>query len=88
MKARISLLLVVVLIAGVVSAAAAGVISKATAEKDALAAVGGGTVTLAVLETNMGKLTWSVDITGKTHDYEVWVDAHTGGILKIITQPK
>lgn len=89
MKARISLLLVVVVIASVIGAAAAGtIISKATAEKDALAAVGGGTVTLAVLETNMGKLTWSVDITGKTHDYEVWVDAHTGSILKIITQPK
>ena len=88
MKARVSLLLVVVLIAGVMTAAAAGIISKATAEKDALAAVGGGTVTLAVLETNMGKLTWSVDITGKTHEYEVWIDAHTAATLKIITQPK
>ncbi len=88
MKARISTLLVIVLIAGVIGAAAAGtLISKTTAEKDALAAVGGGTVTLAVLESNMGKQTWSVDITGKTHDYEVWVDAHTGAILKVIVQP-
>ena len=87
MKSRISVLLVVVLIAGVISAAAAGTITKAQAEKDALTAVHGGTVTLAVLETNMGKLTWSVDVTGKTHDYEVWVDAHTGKILKIIVQP-
>ncbi len=88
MKARISLLLVLILIAGVVGAAAAGIITKATAEKDALAAVGGGTVTLAVLESNAGKLTWSVDITGKTYEYEVWVNAHTGTILKVITQPK
>jgi len=88
MKARLSLLLVVILIAGVVSASAAGIISKATAEKDALAAVGGGTVTLAALDTNLGKLTWSVDITGTTLEYEVWVDAHTGTILKVITQPK
>jgi uncharacterized membrane protein YkoI len=89
MNAKISVVLLVVLIVGVISAAAAGgIISSATAQKDALAAVGGGTVTLAVLETNGGKLTWSVDITGKSHDYEVWVDAHTGGINKIITQPK
>ncbi len=87
MKARISTLLVVILVVGVISAAAAGTITKAQAEKDALAAVHGGTVTLAVLETNMNKLTWSVDITGKTHEYEVWVDAHTGAILKIIVQP-
>lgn len=87
MKTRISTLLVVVLIAGVLSAAAAGLITKTQAEKDALAAVGGGTVTLAVIESNLGKTTWSVDITGKTHDYEVWVDAHTGAILKIIVQP-
>jgi uncharacterized membrane protein YkoI len=81
------MLLVVVLIAGVVSAAAAGMITKAQAEKDAIAAVHGGTVTLAVLENNLGKKTWSVDVVGKTHEYEVWVDAHTGAILKIITQP-
>jgi uncharacterized membrane protein YkoI len=87
MKARISTLLVVVLIAGVLSAAAAGLITKAQGEKDALAAVGGGKVILAVLENNMGKKTWSVDISGSKHEYEVWVDAHTGAILKIITQP-
>ena len=87
MKTRVSVVLIVVLIAGVIGAAAAGTITKAQAEKDALAAVHGGTVTLAVLETNTGKLTWSVDITGKTHDYEVWVDAHTGKILKVIVQP-
>jgi len=87
MKTRISTLLVMILIAGVISAAAAGTITKAQAEKDAVAAVHGGTVISAVLESNMGKLTWSVDVRGKTHEYEVWVDAHTGAILKIIVQP-
>ena len=62
-------------------------ITKAQAEKDALAAVGGGTVTLAVLDSNLGKTTWSVDITGRANEYEVWVDAHTGAILKVITRP-
>jgi len=66
---------------------AAGLISKQTAEKDALKAVGGGTVLQATLDTNAGKLVWSVDIAGSTHEYEVWVDAHTGHILRIITQP-
>jgi len=66
---------------------AAGLISKQTAEKDALKAVGGGTVLQATLDTNAGKLVWSVDIAGSTHEYEVWVDAHTGHIVRIITQP-
>jgi len=66
---------------------AAGLISKQTAEKDALKAVGGGTVLQATLDTNAGKLVWSVDIASSTHEYEVWVDAHTGHILRIITQP-
>lgn len=87
MKARLATLLIVILVAGVISAAALGTITKFQAEKDALAATHGGTVTLAVLESNMGKLTWSVDIRGTTHEYEVWVDAHTGAILKVIVQP-
>jgi len=66
---------------------AATLITKAQAEKDALKAVGGGTVTLAVLESELGRKIWSVDVVGSTHEYEVWVDAHTGAILKVITQP-
>jgi uncharacterized membrane protein YkoI len=65
---------------------AAGLISKQAAEKDALAAVGGGTVLQAALDSNAGKRVWSVDIAGSTNEFEVWVDAHTGSILKIITQ--
>jgi hypothetical protein len=87
MKTRIIGVLAVVLVAGVVQLAASSLISKAQAEKDALAAVGGGIVIQAVLDTNMGRKTWSVDIGGTTHEYEAWVDAHTGAILNIITQP-
>jgi len=87
MKTRIAGVFAVVLVAGVAQLLASSLITKARAEKDALAAVGGGTVIQAVLDTNMGKKTWSVDIAGAAHEYEVWVDAHTGAILKIITQP-
>ena len=80
-------LLSLVLLASVMQAAATGLISKQQAEQDALNAVGGGTVTLALKEKEMGKIIWSVDITGTSHEYEVWVDAHTGAILKVITQP-
>jgi uncharacterized membrane protein YkoI len=84
---RSAALLSVVVLAAAIQSMAAGLISKSTAEADALAAVGGGTVIQAVLDTNMGKKTWSVDILGTAHEYEVWVDAHTGAILNIITQP-
>jgi len=79
--------LALVLLAGTVLANASSLISKQTAENDALAAVGGGTVTLAVQEKELGKIIWSVDVTGTTNEYEVWVDAHTGSILQILTQP-
>ena len=84
---RMAALLSLVLLAGVAQAFAAGLISKSQAEQDALKAVGGGTVSLAYRDHALGKLIWSVDITGSTHEYEVWVDAHTGAILQVITQP-
>lgn len=59
-------------------------ISKATAERIALAAVHGGVVMLAVLETNDQPVHWSIDIRNRRGDYEVWVDARTGKVLKII----
>jgi len=65
---------------------AAGLISKQTAENDALKAVGGGTVQQATLESYSGKTAWSVDIVDSTHEYEVFVDAHTATILKIAAQ--
>lgn len=83
---KLNLTLLTVLL-GASLAFAAGLISRQAAEKDALKAVGGGTVLQATLDTNAGKLVWSVDIAGSTHEYEVWVDAHTGHIVRIITQP-
>lgn len=67
-----------------VSPLATSYISKAKAEQIALAAVHGGVVTLAVLETNDRPVHWSIDITNRTGDYEVWVDARTGKVLAII----
>lgn len=84
MKKRFAALLSMVLLAGVMQAMVTGLITKFQAERDALSAVGGGTVDQAYLEKEMGKLIWSVDITVETNYYEVWVDAHTGTILKVI----
>ena len=86
MKRSLSLVLVV-LLAGSVLASAAALISKQQAEQDALIAVGGGTITHVLKEKELGKIIWSVDITGATQEFEVWVDAHTGAILQILTQP-
>ncbi len=79
-------LLSLVLMAGVMQAMASGLITKLQAEQDALSAVGGGTVDQAYRQKEMGKLIWSVDITGATNEYEIWLDAHTGTILRVITQ--
>ena len=84
---KVAALLSLVLLAGVMQAMASGLITKSRAEQDALNAVGGGTVVQAYREKEIGKLIWSVDITGATNEYEVWVDAHSGAILRVITQP-
>ncbi len=84
---RIGALTLSLLLVLATQAFAAGLITKLQAEKKALAAVGGGTVIQAVLDTNAGKKTWSVDIAGATYEFEVWVDAHTGSILRILKQP-
>ncbi|MBZ5664686.1 MAG: PepSY domain-containing protein [Acidobacteriia bacterium] len=86
MKRSLCLALVVLLV-GSALAGASNLISKQQAEQDALNAVGGGTVTLAHKEKELGKIIWSVDITGASNEFEVWVDAHSGAILQILTQP-
>lgn len=78
---------VVMALLGTSLAFAAGLISKQTAETDALRAVGGGTVMDATLSFSGTTRIWSVDVTGSSHEYEVWVDAHTGAILKTMSQP-
>jgi len=85
MKRALSLVPVVLLI-GSVLADASALISKQDAEQDAIVAVGGGTVTQALKEKELGKIIWSVDVVGATNEYEVWLDAHTGATLRIITQ--
>jgi len=86
MKRSLSLVPVVLLI-GSVLAGASTLISKQEAEQDAIVAVGGGTVTQTLKEKELGKIIWSVDVVGATNEYEVWLDAHTGATLRIITQP-
>jgi len=86
MKNSLTLALVVLLF-GSILASASPLITKQQAEQDALIAVGGGNVTLVLKERELGKIIWSVDVTGATNEYEVWVDAHTGAILQILTQP-
>jgi uncharacterized membrane protein YkoI len=79
--------LLILVLAFASQAMAAHLITKAQAEQAALNAVGGGSVILAVRDNVGHKPIWSVDIRGAAHEYEVWVDARTAAILKIITQP-
>ncbi len=94
MKNAISLamsaLLTLTMVALLIESASAGtstLITKQQAEQDALMAVGGGTLTQVLKEKELGRIIWSVDVTGATHEYEVWVDAHDNAILQILTQP-
>jgi len=74
-----------ILLLGTTLANAAGFISKATADQDALAATHGGRVVQTVLETTDNPVHYSVDIVKKNGaQYEVWVDAKTGRILSVI----
>jgi uncharacterized membrane protein YkoI len=83
---KLAALLSLVLLTGVMQATSVGLIAKSQAEQDALNAVGGGTVDQAYREKEIGKLIWSVDITGSSNEYEVWVDAHNSAILRVTAQ--
>jgi uncharacterized membrane protein YkoI len=78
--------MLIALIALAAVAFATTYISKTRAESVALAAVGGGTVVLAVLEPHDNPPVWSVDIKNhKTHkEFEVKVNAVTGVVVRII----
>ncbi len=65
----------------------AATITKQRAEAIALQTVGGGTVLQAVLEREDHLIHWSIDITGSTEEYEVWVSTR-GKVLKVIAQPQ
>ena len=86
MKSLISLAVAGLLFGSAVSHAAT-LISRAEAEQKALEVVRGGTVTQALEEKELGRIIWSVDITGRSHEYEVWLDAHTAATLRVISQP-
>ncbi len=87
MKDSLSLVLIVLLVGVVLLSGKSPLISKEQAEQDALNAVGEGKVTLALTEKELGKIVWSVDVTGANHQFEVWVDAHNGAILQVLSQP-
>src|SRR3989442_11867782 len=63
-------------------------VSRADAEKSALAKVPGGTIKEGELEKEKGKLIWSFDITtpGSSDIKEVQVDAISGQIVSVETE--
>src|SRR5712672_1357742 len=63
-------------------------VSRADAEKTALAKVPGGTVKEGELEKEKGKLIWSFDITtpGSSDIKEVQVDAISGQVISVETE--
>jgi hypothetical protein len=63
-------------------------VSRADAEKTALAKVPGGTIKEGELEKEKGKLIWSFDISapGSSDIKEVHVDAISGGVISIETE--
>jgi peptidase YpeB-like protein len=63
-------------------------VSRADAEKTALAKVPGGTIKEGELEKEKGKLIWSFDISipGSTDIREVQVDAITGQVVSVETE--
>jgi len=63
-------------------------VSKADAEKIALAKAPGGTIKEGELEKEKGKLIWSFDISipGSTDIKEVQVDAITGEVVSVETE--
>ena len=63
-------------------------VSRADAEKTALAKVPGGTIKEGELEKEKGKLIWSFDISisGSSDIKEVQVDAITGEVVSVETE--
>jgi|SRR6266850_1248993 len=63
-------------------------VSRADAEKSALAKVPGGTIKEGELEKEKGKLIWSFDITtpGSSDIKEVQVDAISGQVISVETE--
>jgi uncharacterized membrane protein YkoI len=87
MKTKWSLLLVLLLTVAT-AASATNYISKAAAENIALNATGGGTVLQASLESEYRTRVWTVNIfnASTSTEYDVYVNAYTGKIMKIVSQ--
>ena len=88
MKDFLSLVLIVVLVGTVLFSGESTLISQEQAQRDALQAVGAGKVTLALKEKELGRIVWAVDVAGTNRESEVWVDAHNGAILQVLTEPR
>lgn len=73
------------LFAGCASLESQAKISRADAERTALAKVPGGTIKEGGLEKEKGKLVWSFDIAqpGSKNITEIQVDAITGAVLSV-----
>jgi len=88
MKTELSVVLIVLLFCSVLFSGKTTLISRKQAQRDALSAVGGGNVTFALKEKELGKIIWSVGVTNATREFEVWVDAHSGTVLQVVAGPR
>jgi len=81
--ARLSVLIVMLLLCTSPLSQAQQRISRAEAEKIALARVPGGKTISGKLEKEKGRQVWSFDISmpGSRNITEVWVDARTGEVV-------
>jgi|GEM_PF-2920066 len=61
-------------------------IGPAQADAIALKAVGGGKVIQTQIDNQPAPLHYSVDILQPVYEYEVWVNARTGVVMKIFRQ--
>ena len=81
--ARLSVLIVLLLLCISPQSQAQQRISRAEAEKTALARVPGGKTLSGKLEKEKGRQIWSFDISmpGSRNITEVWIDARTGELI-------
>lgn len=59
------------------------IISKSQAEQAALAAVKGATISTAGYQMEDGAYVWCVDVRANGHMSEVWVNPHSGNVMKV-----
>ena len=86
--ARLKVLIVILLLCISPLSQAQQRISRAEAEKIALARVPGGKTISGKLEKEKGRQIWSFDISmpGSRNITEVWVDARTGKVVHVVLE--